>query len=137
MKKILIPFVAVTLLLNACKKDDDITPSNDPPIITVEQPTDDHFHVGETIIVKATATDKDEMHNFKVYLISVEHNDTLWSASTHGHGAKTLTLNKSYVVEEHEEEEHEDEEMFNLIFVAENEAGKTATKTLPLEIHFH
>ncbi len=136
-------FVAITLL-NACKKDEEEkgTPKKEAsvPTITINKPAaSQHYHVGDTIFVSVTASDNDEMHNLKAWLIATEHKDTLWTGSSHTHGSKTVTLNRFYVVEEESSgggHEHE-EEAVNLVVLAENEAGKTATQSRALEIHYH
>lgn len=141
IKKVIIPSLLVALAFSSCKKEDSGPAVPEPagaPSIVIHQPTGSHFHAGDTIAVHVTATDPQQMHNLKAWLISVSGHDTLWTAGKHTHGAATLLIDSYYVVEEPAGHGHgHDEEEVNLVVLAQNEAGKTATETRKLEIHYH
>lgn len=129
MKRIGLVAIVLTVLLNACKKDEG---GSIDPTITISKPTEDHYHPGDTIFIEGIATDEEEMHNLEGWLVSVTTNDTLWNKSKHGHGSKQLTVNGYYVVSG---VTHPNDEELSLIFWAENEAGRTTADTMELEIH--
>jgi len=132
MKKVLIPTALLLFATLACKKDDDQDENTDPPVITIHEPTKDHFHPGDVLHIHIDVTDQKEMHEARFWLIAVPQNDTLLTKRKHAHD-KVIEFEEDYTLGAFEDHEQK----VDLVVKGENAAGKSSTKTFQLEVVEH
>ena len=128
--QIIIPTTLLLLTAFSCKKD-EVQESN-PPIITIHEPTKDHFHPGDNLHIHIDIVDEKEMHDARFWLIAVPQNDTLLTKRKHAHD-KVITFEEDYIFEEFDEHEQK----IDLIVRGENSTGKSATNTFKMEVVEH
>jgi hypothetical protein len=96
MKKLLsifILFSIITLSLFSCSKTTD----TEAPKITITSPVNNQvFAVGDTIFLKATITENDELHHIDALLIKNEA-ETVWSRGYHSHN-QFFEVNDAYIL---------------------------------------
>ncbi len=124
---------AAVLILAAvsCKKDEEHDHDH-APVITIHEPTKDHFHPGDVLHIHVDVVDEKEMHEARLWLIAQPQNDTLWTKRKHSHD-KVIEFEEDYTLGEFENEHQKVE----LIIKGENAAGKSAVETFVLEVVDH
>lgn len=133
-KSFILSSVLLLLAAVSCKKDKEQDPHDHDhePVITILEPTKDHFHPGDNLHIHIKVEDEQEMHEAEAWLIALPQNDTLWKADKHAH-SKIIELEGDYTFGDFGKEEQE----IQLVVRAENAAGKTATKTFKMEVADH
>jgi len=120
------------ITLSGCHKHED-DPSAPGPSINVTSPSDNStFNSGDTIRLRGTLTDADELHEYEIKLVQKSdhknaHDSVYYQFSEHKH-AKSINIDRDIVVTV---ADHSD---FELEISVSNHNGKTAQKTLHL--HF-
>ena len=97
MKNKFITLIILACLLNACKKEELDTQQTSPPTITINDPMELSYNVGETVSINVIVTDEQEMHDAEWFLILNPQNDTLWSQRKHSH-ATEIIFDTYYVI---------------------------------------
>ena len=85
------------ILLNACKKEENDTQQNVPPTITINDPKELSYNLGDTVSINVIVTDEQEMHDAEWFLILNPQNDTLWHQRIHSHDTEII-FNTYYVI---------------------------------------
>jgi hypothetical protein len=130
MKKILISAIVIALF-NGCKKDDNKEVKETFPQITINEPKQTIYHVGDTVLINVNVTDEFEMHEAIIQFITSPQNETLWSQKRHAH-TKSITFNTFYILKN-----LPDQQKVDFVVQAENASGKTSSKTHRFEVHNH
>ena len=122
-KKLLI-IILVFSLLNACKKEEEEQTAieNTYPSITINDPNEVNYNLGDTVFINIVVTDEQEMHDAEWFLILTPQNDTLWSQRKHSHGTEII-FNTYYILGT-----FLDQQNVNFIVKAENAFGKKSTE---------
>ena len=90
MKNKFITLIILVCLLNACKKEEPDTQQTSPPTITINDPMELSYNVGETVSINVIVTDEQEMHDAEWFLILNPQNDTLWNQRKHSHATEII-----------------------------------------------
>ena len=56
-------FFILLITLNSCKKEDENPNLSSPPIITINDPSESYYNVGDTVHINVLVTDEREMQN--------------------------------------------------------------------------
>lgn len=130
MKKLIILAAAIAILYG-CEKHDHDEVKETLPQITINEPKQTMYEVGDTVLINVLVSDEFEMHEAEIWLVSNPQNDTLWSQKRHAH-TKSIVFNSFYVLKD-----MPDEQKVDFIVHAENASGKASSKTHSFEVHNH
>ena len=111
------------VILNSCKKEETDPQQTSPPTITINDPMELSYNLGDTVSINVIVTDEQEMHDAEWFLILNPQNDTLWSQRKHSH-ATEIIFNTYYVIGTFLDQQNVD-----FIVKAENAFGEKNTKT--------
>ena len=97
MKNKFLTLITLFVLLNACKKEEQETLQTPRPNITINDPKQENYNLGDTVFINIIVTDEQEMHDAEWFLILNPQNDTLWTQRIHSH-ATEIIFNTYYVL---------------------------------------
>ena len=97
MMKKFVTLIIVIGLLNACKKEELDPQQTSPPTITINDPIELSYNLGDTVSINVIVTDEQEMHDAEWFLILNPQNDTLWHQRIHSHDTEII-FNTYYVI---------------------------------------
>ena len=97
MKKKILYSLLIFVLLNACKKEEIDTQQTSPPTITINDPKELSYNLGDTVSIDVIVNDQPEMHDAEWFLILNPQNDTLWNQRIHSHDTEII-FNTYYVL---------------------------------------
>lgn len=120
------------MILFSCDKTDEPMTDESGPAISLLSPTvDQTFTSGDTVEIRATVEDNDELHDVSAILTRT-HNGSeviVWEFDTHTH-EQIYTLSYDYVVEV--PGMHND---FELVIEANDHNGNLSTNTFSFHVH--
>ena len=116
-------FFILLITLNSCKKEDENPNQSSPPLITINDPSESYYNVGDTVHINVLVTDEREMHDAEWFLILSPQNDTLWNQRIHSH-ATEIIFNTYFIIGP-----TSDQQNVNFIVKAENAFSDETSKT--------
>lgn len=122
MKNKFLTLITLVIILNACKKEEQETLQTPPPNITINDPKQENYNLGDTVFINIIVTDEQEMHDAEWFLILNPQNDTLWTQRIHSH-ATEIIFNTYYVLGTFLDQQNVD-----FVVNAENAFGEKTTE---------